>query len=36
MTDVLIGVCGIAGLFALMILRTPVAFAMLPTGFFDI
>lgn len=36
MTDVLIGVCGIAGLFALMILRTPVAFAMLLTGFFGV
>lgn len=36
MTDVMIGVCGIAGLFALMILRTPVAFAMLLIGFFGV
>ncbi|MES0863287.1 TRAP transporter large permease [Ruegeria sp. SCPT10] len=36
MTDLMIGICGIAGLFALMILRTPVAFAMLLTGFFGI
>lgn len=32
----MIGVCGIAGLFALMILRTPVAFAMLLIGFFGV
>ncbi|WP_428928991.1 TRAP transporter large permease [Marinibacterium sp. SX1] len=36
MTDVTIGVLGIGGLFLLMILRTPVAFAMLLTGFFGI
>ncbi|WP_425071166.1 TRAP transporter large permease [Sagittula sp. S175] len=36
MTDVMIGVLGIGGLFALMILRTPVAFAMLLTGFFGV
>ncbi|MEM9393274.1 MAG: TRAP transporter large permease [Pseudomonadota bacterium] len=36
MTDLIIGICGIAALFVLMILRTPVAFAMLLTGFFGI
>lgn len=34
MTDLAIGVCGIGALFTLMIFRTPVAFAMLLTGFF--
>lgn len=36
MTDVIYGVIGIGALFGLMILRTPVAFAMLLTGFFGI
>jgi TRAP-type mannitol/chloroaromatic compound transport system permease large subunit len=36
MTDLMFGVLGFGGLFALMILRTPVAFAMLLTGFFGI
>jgi tripartite ATP-independent transporter DctM subunit len=36
MADVATGIVGIAALFALMILRTPVAFAMLLTGFFGI
>lgn len=36
MTDITIGICGIAGLFVLMVLRTPVAFAMLLTGFFGV
>ena len=36
MTDVATGIVGIAALFALMILRTPVGFAMLLTGFFGI
>jgi tripartite ATP-independent transporter DctM subunit len=36
MTPVTVGLLGIAGLFALMILRTPVAFAMLVTGFFGL
>lgn len=36
MTDLAIGVCGIVALFGLMILRTPVAFAMLLTGFFGV
>lgn len=36
MTNLMVGVIGIGGLFALMILRTPVAFAMLLTGFFGI
>lgn len=36
MSDLAIGICGIGALFALMILRTPVAFAMLLTGFFGI
>ncbi|MEM9104366.1 MAG: TRAP transporter large permease [Pseudomonadota bacterium] len=36
MNDLMIGVAGIVGLFLLMILRTPVAFAMLLTGFFGI
>ena len=36
MTDLMIGICGIAGLFLLMILRTPVAFAMLLIGFFGV
>ena len=36
MTDLMIGFCGIAGLFLLMILRTPVAFAMLLIGFFGV
>lgn len=34
MTDLSIGIAGFVVLFALMILRTPVAFAMLMTGFF--
>ena len=33
MTDIGMGVAGLAGLFVLMILRTPVAFAMLLVGF---
>jgi len=36
MTDLSLGLLGFAGLFILMILRTPVAFAMLMTGFFGI
>jgi tripartite ATP-independent transporter DctM subunit len=36
MTPVTVGLLGIAGLFALMILRTPVAFAMLLVGFFGL
>ena len=36
MTDLAYGILGFAGLFVLMILRTPVAFAMLMTGFFGI
>ncbi len=36
MSDLAIGLCGIGALFALMILRTPVAFAMLLSGFFGI
>lgn len=36
MSDVAIGTTGIAGLFVLMILRTPVAFAMLLVGFFGL
>ena len=36
MSDLMIGVLGFAALFGLMILRTPVAFAMLMTGFFGI
>lgn len=36
MTDIGIGIVGIGALFGLMILRTPVAFAMLLTGFFGI
>ncbi|MCB1336065.1 MAG: TRAP transporter large permease [Maritimibacter sp.] len=36
MTELGIGVLGFGALFALMILRTPVAFAMLLTGFFGI
>ena len=36
MTDIGFGVLGIAAMFALMVLRTPVAFAMLLTGFFGI
>ncbi|MAC79161.1 MAG: C4-dicarboxylate ABC transporter permease [Rhodobacteraceae bacterium] len=36
MSDVIYGVIGIGGLFLLMILRTPVAFAMLLTGFFGV
>lgn len=36
MTDLTIGILGFAGLFALLVLRTPVAFAMLLTGFFGI
>lgn len=36
MTDLAFGLLGFAALFALMILRTPVAFAMLMTGFFGI
>ncbi len=36
MTDVAIGILGIGAMFALMILRTPVALAMLVTGFFGI
>ncbi|GKY86632.1 TRAP transporter large permease [Sinisalibacter aestuarii] len=34
MTDLSLGILGFVGLFALMVLRTPVAFAMLLTGFF--
>lgn len=34
MNEVVVGFDRIAGLFALMILRTPVAFAMLLVGFF--
>lgn len=34
MADLTIGVLGFVALFALMVLRTPVAFAMLLTGFF--
>ena len=34
MTPVIVGLIGIACLFALLILRTPVAFAMLAVGFF--
>lgn len=36
MTPVAIGLIGIGALFVLMILRTPVAFAMLITGFFGL
>lgn len=36
MTDLGFGVLGIAAMFALMLLRTPVAFAMLLTGFFGV
>lgn len=36
MTDLMVGMCGILGLFLLMMLRTPVAFAMLLTGFFGV
>ncbi len=36
MTDLAFGLLGFVGLFLLMILRTPVAFAMLMTGFFGI
>lgn len=36
MTDLAIGIFGIGALFGLMILRTPVAFAMLLTGFFGV
>ncbi|WP_106746485.1 TRAP transporter large permease [Yoonia maritima] len=36
MTDLAIGIFGIGALFGLMILRTPVAFAMLMTGFFGV
>ncbi len=36
MTDLAFGILGFVGLFLLMILRTPVAFAMLMTGFFGI
>ncbi|GAB4361051.1 MAG: TRAP transporter large permease [Oricola sp.] len=36
MTDLTIGILGFVGLFALLVLRTPVAFAMLLTGFFGI
>ena len=36
MADLTIGILGFVALFALMILRTPVAFAMLLTGFFGI
>ncbi|KJZ21235.1 TRAP transporter large permease [Loktanella sp. S4079] len=36
MTDLMIGILGIVALFGLMILRTPVAFAMLFTGFFGV
>ncbi|HCQ64795.1 MAG TPA: C4-dicarboxylate ABC transporter permease [Rhodobacteraceae bacterium] len=36
MTDLAFGLLGFVGLFSLMILRTPVAFAMLMTGFFGI
>ena len=34
MSDVAVGLLGIAGLFRLLVLRTPVAFAMLLVGFF--
>ncbi|GGO38427.1 C4-dicarboxylate ABC transporter permease [Gemmobacter aquaticus] len=34
MNETIVGLVGIGGLFALMILRTPVAFAMLLVGFF--
>ena len=34
MTDLAIGAMGFGALFLLMVLRTPVAFAMLLTGFF--
>ncbi|SMX51260.1 TRAP transporter large permease [Actibacterium lipolyticum] len=36
MTDLTIGILGLACMFGLMILRTPVAFAMLLVGFFGI
>lgn len=36
MSDITIGLIGIAALFALMILRTPVAFAMLLVGYFGV
>lgn len=36
MTEIAFGVLGIGAMFALMVLRTPVAFAMLLTGFFGI
>ncbi|WP_068297930.1 TRAP transporter large permease [Pararhodobacter sp. CCB-MM2] len=36
MTDLTIGILALGGMFALMLLRTPVAFAMLITGFFGI
>lgn len=36
MTDIMIGILAILAMFGLMILRTPVAFAMLLTGFFGI
>ena len=34
MNETIVGLAGIAALFGLMILRTPVAFAMLLVGFF--
>lgn len=36
MTEIAYGILGIGAMFALMVLRTPVAFAMLLTGFFGI
>ncbi|MBN8294073.1 TRAP transporter large permease [Rhodobacter sp. NTK016B] len=36
MSDLAIGIFAIGGMFALMLMRTPVAFAMLITGFFGI
>ena len=36
MSDTLVGLIGIGGLFLLLVLRTPVAFAMLLVGFFGL
>ncbi|QYZ69602.1 TRAP transporter large permease [Neotabrizicola shimadae] len=36
MSDVLVGLCGIAAMFLLMAFRTPVAFSMLISGFFGL
>lgn len=36
MSDLTVGLLGFAGLFGLMVLRTPVSFSMLLTGFFGI